>query len=94
MVLGDSLGDPHMTSGLQGVECEIKIGFLNAKVSSTVRLSFPLELACVLCCLQEDVLLPTYLQLYDVVLTGDPGMDVPATIVAAVLNAQNGFMNS
>ena len=43
-----------------------------------------------LCCFsQEEALLPTYLELYDIVLTGDSNMDVVNAVVAAMLNIRH-----
>ena len=39
--------------------------------------------------LQEEALLPTYLELYDIVLTGDSNMDVVNAVVAAMLNIRH-----
>ena len=38
-----------------------------------------------LCFLQDEELLPTYLQLYDVVLTCDASMDVPNAFISSII---------
>ena len=35
--------------------------------------------------MQADKLLPTYLELYDIVLTGDASMDVANSVLSAIL---------
>ncbi len=44
IVIGDSLGDPEMASGLHSVECEIKIGFLNAKVCLSIACTISIDI--------------------------------------------------
>ena len=43
--------------------------------------------------LQEEELLATYLQLYDVVLTGDCGMEVVVATLKAILSSKSADSN-
>lgn len=63
VLLGDSLGDPHMADGLEH-DVVLKIGFCNR---------------------DEDKMLPIYLEKYDLVLTGDPGLHLVTDLLKSIL---------
>ena len=73
-----------MVGGLKKVDHVIKIGFLNHHVSLK---SDNNQITIIIICLnmQADKLLSTYLELYDIVLTGDASMDVVNAVLRTIL---------
>ena len=70
-----------MVGGLKKVDHVIKIGFLNHHVSlksNNNQITICLNM-------QADKLLSTYLELYDIVLTGDASMDVVNAVLRTIL---------
>jgi len=55
LVMGDTLGDPILSNGIEYLKCILKVGFLNSNVEAS---------------------LPQYMSAFDLVLTGDPPIDI------------------
>ena len=73
-----------MVGGLKKVDHVIKIGFLNHHVSLNSK-NHRITIIIVQTCMQADKLLSTYLELYDIVLTGDASMDVVNAVLRTIL---------
>ena len=76
-----------MVGGLKRVDHVVKIGFLNHDVSyyTLKKNHHHMEILIYNVHLQVDKLLSTYLELYDIVLTGDASMDVVNAVLRAIL---------
>ena len=72
-----------MVGGLKKVDHVIKIGFLNHHVSLNSNNNQITNNYC--SNMQADKLLSTYLELYDIVLTGDASMDVVNAVLRTIL---------